>query len=109
MAKSIVSGRSAEAWLAANRFLPAVRALVRLLAKEGPPEELAEVLRREATLEPARDVRLARLAQLADVLPVLQMRLSEDERRACDGINPPGSACVDFHNTADWMRATIDG
>jgi len=40
---------------------------------------------------------------------VLQMRLSEDERRACDGINPPGSACVDFHNTADWMRATIDG
>ena len=49
------------------------------------------------------------MAQLADVLPVLQMRLSEDERRACDGINAPGSACVDFHNTADWMRATVDG
>jgi tetratricopeptide (TPR) repeat protein len=62
---------------AQRNHLPAVRALVRLLAKEGPPEELAEVLRLEATLEPARDVRLARLAQLADVLAFTLDRADE--------------------------------
>jgi hypothetical protein len=42
------------------------------------------------------------------VLPVLGMRLSDEERRACDAINPAGTAIVNFHNTADWMKSAID-
>ncbi|MCL4848643.1 MAG: aldo/keto reductase [Acidobacteria bacterium] len=46
------------------------------------------------------------LDQLADVLPVLEMRLTEEERRACDEINPPGGVVTSFHNTAAWMKTT---
>ena len=48
------------------------------------------------------------MAQLDDVLPVLGMRLSDEERLACDAINPAGTAVVNFHNTADWMKSAID-
>ncbi len=47
------------------------------------------------------------LAQLQDVLPVLEMSLSETERNACDAINPPGGAITDFHNTTGWMKTKI--
>lgn len=45
------------------------------------------------------------LAQLEDVLPVLDMTLTPQEREACDAINGPGCAIVNFHNTAGWMKA----
>jgi aryl-alcohol dehydrogenase-like predicted oxidoreductase len=48
------------------------------------------------------------LAQLEDLLPVLEMALTDDERAACDTINLPGSALVNFHNTAGWMRTAIE-
>jgi len=44
------------------------------------------------------------LAQIEDLLPVLEMTLTEAEREACDAINAPGSALVNFHNTAGWMK-----
>lgn len=44
------------------------------------------------------------LAQLQDLLPVLEMKLSEEERLACDAINPPGGVITNFHNTAGWMK-----
>jgi 1-deoxyxylulose-5-phosphate synthase len=47
------------------------------------------------------------LEQLEDLLPVLEMSLSDDERVACDALNPPGSAVVNFHNTAAWMKTRI--
>lgn len=47
------------------------------------------------------------MEQLTELLPVLDMALSEGERQACDAINPPGTALVDFHNTAGWMRTVI--
>ncbi len=47
------------------------------------------------------------LAQLQELLPVLQMTLSDELRAACDGLVPPGSAVVDFHNTAPWMKMRI--
>lgn len=47
------------------------------------------------------------MQHLEDVLPVLEMTLSEDLRAACDELVPPGSAVADFHNTADWMKATV--
>ncbi|HEY3380222.1 MAG TPA: aldo/keto reductase [Vicinamibacterales bacterium] len=43
-------------------------------------------------------------AQLEDVLPVLTMMLTDAQRDACDTINRPGQAVVNFHNTAGWMR-----
>jgi aryl-alcohol dehydrogenase-like predicted oxidoreductase len=44
------------------------------------------------------------LEQLQDVLPVLDMTLSDEERAFCDELNPPGSVLVNFHNTAPWMK-----
>ncbi|MCW5853530.1 MAG: aldo/keto reductase [Anaerolineae bacterium] len=44
------------------------------------------------------------VAQLQGVLPILDMRLSDDLRAACDALVPPGSAVVNFHNTAGWMK-----
>jgi aryl-alcohol dehydrogenase-like predicted oxidoreductase len=46
-------------------------------------------------------------AQLNELLPVLEMGLSEEERAACDAINPPGSVVANFHNTAPWMKTTV--
>jgi aryl-alcohol dehydrogenase-like predicted oxidoreductase len=47
-------------------------------------------------------------AQLADLLPVLEMSLSDEQRAACDAINPPGSVVANFHNTAPWMKTVVD-
>jgi 1-deoxyxylulose-5-phosphate synthase len=44
------------------------------------------------------------LKQLAELLPVLEMTLTEEERAACDEINPPGGVITNFHNTAGWMK-----
>ncbi len=44
------------------------------------------------------------LAQLQDLLPVLEMSLTAEERAACDAINGPGGVLVNFHNTAPWMK-----
>ncbi|HSK09999.1 MAG TPA: aldo/keto reductase [Vicinamibacterales bacterium] len=45
------------------------------------------------------------IEQARDLLPVLEMTLTPEEREACDAINGPGAAIVNFHNTAGWMRA----
>jgi aryl-alcohol dehydrogenase-like predicted oxidoreductase len=47
------------------------------------------------------------LEQLQDLLPVLEMKLSDEERKACDELNPPGGVVVNFHNTAPWMKTPI--
>jgi len=44
------------------------------------------------------------IAQLEELLPVLGMALSGDERLACDGLVPPGGVITNFHNTAPWMK-----
>ena len=48
------------------------------------------------------------LAQLDDALAVLDLSLDDDARAACDALVHPGNAVVDFHNSAGWMRATVD-
>lgn len=45
--------------------------------------------------------------QLEHVLPVLEMRLTDDLRAACDALVPPGSAVVNFHNSAPWMKMRL--
>ena len=47
------------------------------------------------------------MEQLQDVLPVLDMTLSPEERAACDAINPPGSVVADFHNSTGWMKMKV--
>lgn len=47
------------------------------------------------------------LEQMRDLLPVLEMSLTGEQRAACDRINPPGTAIVDFHNTAGWMKTVV--
>ena len=48
------------------------------------------------------------LQHLESLLPVMEMTLSDDLRGACDELVPPGNAVADFHNTADWMKTTIE-
>ena len=45
--------------------------------------------------------------QLDELLPVLDLTLSADERLACDGLVPPGGVVTNFHNTAPWMKTPI--
>jgi aryl-alcohol dehydrogenase-like predicted oxidoreductase len=45
--------------------------------------------------------------QLEHYLPVLEMTLTDELRRACDELVPPGTAVADFHNTAPWMKMKI--
>jgi aryl-alcohol dehydrogenase-like predicted oxidoreductase len=47
------------------------------------------------------------LDQLTELLPVLEMSLSDGERQACDTLVPPGGVVVNFHNTAPWMKTPI--
>ena len=44
---------------------------------------------------------------LEDLLPVLDMTLSDSLREACDNLVPPGSAVANFHNTAGWFKGQI--
>lgn len=46
--------------------------------------------------------------QLEHLLPVAGMSLSDELRDACDGLNPPGTAAANFHNSAPWMKTRID-
>jgi len=47
------------------------------------------------------------LEQLEHFLPVMDMGLDSAARRACDELVPPGTAVVNFHNTASWMKMQI--
>jgi aryl-alcohol dehydrogenase-like predicted oxidoreductase len=44
---------------------------------------------------------------LADNLAVLERSLTADEGAALDGVNGPGNAISDFHNSNEWMRARV--
>lgn len=45
--------------------------------------------------------------QLEPLLPILEMQLDDETRKACDELVPPGSTVANFHNTADWMIGKI--
>ena len=46
-------------------------------------------------------------AQLEPLLPILDMNLDDEIRKACDELVPPGSVVANFHNTADWMKGQV--
>jgi aryl-alcohol dehydrogenase-like predicted oxidoreductase len=45
--------------------------------------------------------------QLQHLLPVSEMTLSDELRDACDELVPPGTAVANFHNSAPWMKMTV--
>jgi aryl-alcohol dehydrogenase-like predicted oxidoreductase len=47
------------------------------------------------------------LEQLEHFLPVMEMKLEDQLRTACDELVPPGSAVANFHNSAPWMKMRI--
>lgn len=47
------------------------------------------------------------LAQIEDLLPLMEADLSDEARTACDDIVPPGSALADFLNSAPWSRQKL--
>jgi 1-deoxyxylulose-5-phosphate synthase len=47
------------------------------------------------------------IEHLEDALPVIDMHLDENDRRAFDALVHPGNAVADFHNSNDWMKARI--
>ncbi len=42
--------------------------------------------------------------QLEHMLPVLEMKLDDSLRAACDALVPPGTAVANFFNSATWMK-----
>ena len=48
------------------------------------------------------------LTHLENLLPVADMKLSNDIRIECDKLVPPGSVIANFHNTAEWMKTDVD-
>ena len=49
------------------------------------------------------------MQHLEHMLPLLEMRLSDEDRPLFDRLNPPGSAVSDFHNTSGWMKMRLPG
>jgi aryl-alcohol dehydrogenase-like predicted oxidoreductase len=47
------------------------------------------------------------VAQLEQILPVLDMRVSDELKAAADQLVPPGSAVTNYHNSLDWMRQVL--
>ncbi len=45
--------------------------------------------------------------QLQDALGVLDRDLGDDDRARLDGLNPPGNAISDFHNSNEWMKTRV--
>ena len=44
------------------------------------------------------------MAQLEEILPVLEMKLEDSVRAACDELVPPGTNVANFRNTALWGK-----
>jgi 1-deoxyxylulose-5-phosphate synthase len=47
------------------------------------------------------------VAQLENLLPVLELTLDDELRAACDELVAPGSVVASFFNSAPWMRARL--
>jgi aryl-alcohol dehydrogenase-like predicted oxidoreductase len=79
-----------------NRFMA--------LAKEVgiPPIQLAVLWVKDQMGVTAPIIGPRTLDHLEDLLPVGDMRLSDDVRQACDDMVPPGGMVANFHNSAGW-------
>jgi len=86
---------------AGNRF-------VALAAKIGlPPAQLAILWIKDQPGITAPIIGPRTIEQLEEFIPVMEMTLKDDVRKACDAFVPPGSAVADFHNSAPWMKQKL--
>ena len=86
------------------------RAFSQLAAGAGlSPAQLAVLWNKDQPGVTAPIIGPRTLDQLQEMLPVLEMTLDDDLRAACDELVPPGSAVVDFHNSAPWMKMRVAG
>jgi len=47
------------------------------------------------------------LAQLKDIIPLMEKNLSQELKEECDKLVPPGCAVADFLNSAPWMKGKL--
>jgi aryl-alcohol dehydrogenase-like predicted oxidoreductase len=47
------------------------------------------------------------LEQLKDLLPAADMKLSQEEKEACDLLVAPGGVLVNYHNTSGWNKTPV--
>jgi 1-deoxyxylulose-5-phosphate synthase len=47
------------------------------------------------------------LGHLDEFIPVLEMKLADEDRPLFDALVHPGNAVADFHNSNDWMKARV--
>jgi len=47
------------------------------------------------------------IEHLEDLVPVMDMRLEDTLRAACDKLVPPGTHVANFFNTSGWMRTSV--
>ena len=47
------------------------------------------------------------MAHLEDALPLLDMKLADEDRPRFDTLVHPGTAVADFHNSNEWMKARV--
>ncbi|MEM7331034.1 MAG: aldo/keto reductase [Chloroflexota bacterium] len=47
------------------------------------------------------------IEQLEHYLPVMEMSLSDEVRKRCDNLVPPGTVVANFHNSAPWMKMKV--
>jgi aryl-alcohol dehydrogenase-like predicted oxidoreductase len=47
------------------------------------------------------------MAQLEEILPIMNMTLSADLAAACGRLVPPGSAVTNYHNGCTWMKQQL--
>ena len=74
------------------------------LAREAgiPPAQLAVLWVKDQPGITAPIIGPRTTSHLEDLLPVGDMRLSDDVREACDELVPPGGMVANFHNSAGW-------
>lgn len=80
-------------------------ALARASGRNPGQLALLWVMNQPAVISPIYGPRT--LAQLQELLPVLDLKITPEEQVVCDEINPPGGVIVNFHNTAPWMKTPI--
>jgi aryl-alcohol dehydrogenase-like predicted oxidoreductase len=68
------------------------------------PAQLAVLWVKEQTGITAPILGPRTLAQLAHLLPVAEMTLSDDIRPKCDALVAPGGRVANFFNSANWMK-----
>jgi aryl-alcohol dehydrogenase-like predicted oxidoreductase len=72
-----------------------------------PPAQLAVLWVKEQPGITAPIIGPRTVTQLEHLLLVLELQLDDAIRAACDQLVPPGSAVVNFHNSAAWMKMQL--